>query len=217
MNLSLDEYRALVAKAFRGVGYVWGLTEDASWAARRLAEVDGSSPDGVISLLEQIDSSSANAAQRMPGADWTCSADALCPVCVGTSLLDRGSSVLDEPLTFGSTLTPELLAPFLAELVRHTHGIEATWDSGGCRVERGAIALFGSRTPMASSVTITKRTASERSSVHDADAQTSSNVNSRVVLQTEQVLRLEHFAHRIYAPATEESRAGAGAGTSDND
>ncbi len=227
MNLSLDEYRALVAKAFRGVGYSWGLTEDASWAARRLAEVDAQSPAAVVAMLDYLEQSGSPMADhespattsavlsRMPAADWTCTADALCPVCVGTALLDSGRSALDERLTLGPTLTAELLAPFCAQLLGSDPAVlTIDWESGDCRVSQGSLVFSGNRSVVAPTVTISKRMGSDPA--RDAGSDPTPRT-SRVVVDPLQFQRLEALAHRIYAPATEESRAGAGAGTTDND
>lgn len=217
MNLSLDEYRALVAKAFRGVGYPWGLTEDASWAARRLAEVDASSPAVVVALLDRLnlDDTGAETLSRMPSADWTCAADALCSVCVGTALVDLGVSAVAEPLLLGPTLAPEFLAPFLVEvLTLHPspdHSFAIDWGSGRATVSATTIVFAGERNQVATTVTIRSNNGSEQEPHNGSEA------NTRVILQTHQIQRLERYAQRIYAPATDASRAGAGAGTSDND
>ncbi len=223
MNLSLDEYRALVAKAFRGVGYPWGLTEDASWAARRLAELDGSSPAAVVGLLDQLASRDSDVL-GMPEADWTSANEGvLCPVCVGTSLLDRGVSDLDNPLSLGRTFTPELLVPFVFELLGSgTASFVVEWPEGASHITAQNTVFYGDITTMTDSVTITRATQSEDHGRHLSGLAgrspcVSGQSNNRVILDIPLVQRLEQLAHRTYAPATDASRAGAGAGTTDND
>lgn len=223
MNLSLDEYRALVAKAFRGVGYPWGLTEDASWAARRLAELDGSSPAAVVGLLDQVASQTAPGVLGMPEADWTSAKDrTLCPICVGTSLLDRGASELENPLTLGATSTPELLVPFLSELLSSRQvSFVVEWSGGASHITAQNIVFYGQRTRMSPSLTITSSAQSDLAphiaALDGGSPASSGKSNNRVILDVPLVQRLEQLAHRTYAPATDASRAGAGAGTTDND
>lgn len=219
MNLSLDEYRALVAKAFRGVGYPWGLTEDASWAARRLAEIDRRSPTAVLSLLEQVDQldpASTPVLAGMPvstsAPTWSSDGDALCPVCVGTTLLDRGPVSLGEAIVLGPTRTPALLVPFLYELIASpVDALVVDWGEGTFRLSAGQTELTGGSPEIVDSVTI--RLDPKSAAEDGADAQQ----NWRVRLEHGQIEQFEKYAHRTYAPATEASRQGAGAGTTDND
>ena len=221
MNLSLDEYRALVAKAFRGVGYEWGLTEDAAWAARRLAEFDAASPAMVLALLEAMDAEPP-LSSHMPLADWTTDGAALCPIMVGTSLSDLagfpGASRMDRrKLTLSTTWAPILIAPFLMRLsARASEGIEysATWDGGACTAAEAELRIEGESVLTARSVRIVE---SEPESSVVQNSGDRPHRLSRVDLDPTVLKGLERLAHRVYAPATDASRDGAGAGTTDND
>jgi len=206
MNLSFDEYGALVAKAFRGVGYAWGQTEDAAWAARKLADVDEGSSAAVLTLLDHVDGDPL--AERMPNDAWGCSADALCPISVGTALLDLGCP---DRLALGPTLVPQLLAPFMQLLVEteDSKGISIEWGAGNCTVTSETFEFAGERRSLADEVVVRR-----------VEPQGNPEPLSlgRVILEESTVSRFEAYAHRVYAPATEASRdAGAGAGTLDND
>ncbi len=206
MNLSLDEFRALVAKAFRGAGYSWGLTEEGSFAARRLAEFGLPSGDMVVRLLRQVDGSAV--ADVMPDDAWVAAGGTLCPVCVGASISDLGGCA---DLVLGATIEPLFIAPFLAETLdaAKPEGYEVTWLTGRCMVAADSISVTGELPEAPVEVTIERFT--------DLDAAESQSAG-RVELSNETMAALEHLAHRVYAPATEASRlAGAGAGLRDDD
>jgi hypothetical protein len=157
----------------------------------------------------------------MPNDDWLGPAGTLCPICVGTSLVDRGGC---EELTIGATAQPLLIAPFLITSITTfaggiadrsgepgidpTVGYAMTWDGGRCEVASTGIAVTGDLPAVPVGLTI-------RRGLVKVDQQT---VSRRVLLTDEHFSQLQHFAHRVYAPATEASRAaGAGAGATDND
>ena len=202
MNLSLGEFSALVAKAFRGAGCSWGMTEEASFSARRLAEFGFPAGEIIVRLLGSI--SGAAPGSLMPRADWQAPSDALCAVCVGTSIGDQagcGDLVLDP------THEPALLAPLLMETLspKSPTGYVLEWDGGGCEVTATAITAVGELPVGAVAVRISRR---ELDAVYPVTA-------TRVGLDAETMAALEGFAHNIYAPATEASR-NAGAGGADD-
>lgn len=203
MDLSLGEFRALVAKAFRGAGYSWGLTEEAAFAAGRLASSGLPAGEIVVRLLQAIDQQPV--ADLMPDEQWSGQENGLCPVCVGTTLADQGGC---DGLELGPTLEPVLLAPFLGSTLDPSANgsYTITWDDGSCIVgaERGtgglSITLVGDLATMAGEVTI------QQSSTPPVEA----DPTSRIEIDDATANELDRFAHRVYAPATDESRAGAG-------
>ncbi len=203
MNLSLGEFQALVAKAFRGGGYSWGLTEDASFVARRIAESGLPAGEMAVRLLDRVDGGPLT--DRMPDERWDTSGSGLCPVCVGASIADQSGC---DRLEIGPTFEPVFLAPFLASTVRtqRGYGYLIEWPSGRCEVSATGISVQDPSPPGAVPLTVSRqRMTIERSSRLD-----------RVELSEVTYERLSVFAHRTYAPATEASRiAGAGAETDD--
>jgi hypothetical protein len=210
MNLSLGEYSALVAKAFRGVGYSWGLTEEASFSARRLAEVGFPSGDMAVRLLDQVDLVST--ADVMPDARWTSPGPALCSICVGTSIADLGGC---GELSLGPTIEPLFVAPFLSRTLGEARpGYVIEWDGGACEVSDGRISSSG-RPPIGPCRIVIKP---RQADADQADGVVDIALHRRVELSDATMAALGAFAHRLYAPATEASRiAGAGAGLTDND
>lgn len=204
MNLSFGEFGALVAKAFRGAGYSWGLTEDASFAAQRLAEFDASAGDAVVRLLHTT--SGIDTTTLMPNAEWASVGDLLCPVCVGATMIDSGQC---PEVVFDGLVEPALLTPFLARLAEGSHGYSLEWTDGSCEVTAEATAFTGELPRAATSVRLSAR----------ADAPLGTIVRlTRVELDEATSSTLASFAQRTYAPATEESRlTGAGAGILDED
>lgn len=214
MNLSHGEFRALVAKAFRGAGYPWGLTEEASFSAGWLAERRVDAGAIVVDLLTAVDGLPTHG--LMPDQDWSSNGGPLCPICVGTSIADQAAY---QDLSIGLTLTPVLIAPFLATtLQRAGHGSSQTeadsdgylitWRRGSCEVDSETMVMTGNSPADAEPLKISPRRIKK----------TGGPDHRRVDLDEATFAALDRFAHRVYAPATEASRnAGAGAGTTDND
>lgn len=205
IDLSLGEFGAIVAKAFRGAGYSWGLAEDASFAARRLAAHGLPSGSMASSLLSAVDGHPTTA--LMPTAEWTSTGDVLCPICVATSIIDLGG--LDS-LTLDSVVEPLFVAPILgASLARGAdRGYSLAWPGGGAAVSSASISVHGEAPSGPVKLVIARS---------DSTAVTS-EIRNRIVVGNETLAHLEAFAHRVYAPATDASReSGAGAGLLDND
>lgn len=203
VNLSLGEFRALVAKAFRGAGYSWGLTEDAAFASMRLAEFGLEAGPVVARLLEATQGFVTT--QLMPSETWECEGALLCPVCVGTSLVDVGECA---EVSLDRVAEPILLAPFLLSLIEPGgDGFVIAWDGGRCEVGIDSITQSGSAADDLQTVVITRQRVNR----------TASTRQSRVELDMATQTAIEAFAHRTYAPATEASRrAGAGASRDDD-
>lgn len=208
MNLSLGEFRALVAKAFRGAGYSWGLTEDAAFASVRLAECGVDVGPAVVRLLHATEGQPP--ASLMPTEAWECAGNILCPICVGTCIVDQGDC---NNLSVERVAEPMFLAPFLLALLdrrgESTDGFVVAWQGGQCEVANGTIVLTGNPMADGSTVNIAPQVFAPGGEAPRT---------SRVELDEETKTALEAFAHRTYAPATEASRlAGAGAGLLDDD
>lgn len=205
MNLSLGEFRALVAKAFRGAGYPWGLTEDGAYAARRLAEFGLDSGPMVVRLLQFADGRPLIDLLPDIDAPTTESRSPRCPVCVGATLADRG---LGPPLVIGTVVEPLLAGPIIATAMSRTGKVvRLSWDSGALTLGDDRFSLDGALPDGPIVVTAGQ----------SSTPATTEITHTRVELDDLTFDALERFAHRTYAPATDASRQGAGAGLSDND
>lgn len=208
MNLSFGEYQALAAKALRGVGYSWGVTEDGAFALRQLAQQGFSTGKMLTRLLVYVDSH--DVAAMIPNEDWVCTGDALCPLGVGTTIADRAGC---NSLSLGAVVEPVLVAPFLASTLgsRPNDHYVLSWAGSRCLVTGEGIWLAG-MTPSGPVNTTITRTAAEVPSTSQHKKV------DRVEIDDETMSEILHFAHRTYAPATEASRlSGAGAGLVDDD
>jgi hypothetical protein len=205
MNLSRGEYRSLVAKAFRGASYPWGLTEDAGFAAVRAAELGLGSPNMVVRLLETVDGRPTSS--LMPSRPGASHANASCPVCLGAALVDAR---FDERLEVEVIAAPLLVVPFLHEIVRTdgASGFRVGWAEGEAVVDPAGAVVSGQSPTGPTVVRI----------VPDASVSGLTKRCTRVEVDANTIASLEWFARRTFAPATESGRvSGAGAGTHDND
>lgn len=212
LDLSLGEFRALVAKAGRGAGFSWGLADDLAYSARRLAEFGVGSGPMVVSLLERIEN--AELSQLMPTSEWQASGELLCPICTGASIADAVSPASPQRRDVGPVMEPAFVAPLVsAALGPDQRNCVVSWDDGECVAGADSLRLTGTipAEPAMISVQWGSTTASPKEGADGVG-------HDRVSLPSATFEALEQWAHRTYAPATDESRAaGAGSDQSDND
>ena len=210
MTLSLNEIEATAKKAARGAGYSWGLAEEAGRATRWLCCYDLDGCAALAGLLDRTDGANIADWSPVPGdAVWSASDGLLCPLATGAAISDRAHEISEGEIRLGEIAKPIMLAPFAAYVAQQIGKpvsfkcSEAEFLTDGERISLkgrppevspwASIAIGGAvDEPM-------KRR--QRGNPDAGDWKT-----------------LTAFAHRTYAPATEESRIkGAGAGLSDND
>lgn len=194
MSWSVGESGALALKAARGAGMSWGQAEEASFAVRWLQQRGA---PGVEALANYLANS---------GTDSTVA----CPLLIGTALSD---TAITPPADIGMVHQPMLLIPFVASIATDVpvrlsindtiidvfpdHFI--TLDTlADISVATGTVTIIGS--PITAF-----RAPADGSSPRVPDTAESAMTN------------LAELAANTYAPATEESRAGAGSGMNDND
>lgn len=213
-RVSLAEIDALGRKAARGAGYPWGMAEEAGRAARWLAAWGLPGPETLLAALEEMDGAVGAHAPRAGSRPWQAAASALCPICTGAALSDRAEEIRDgAPQRLSAVLFPLLMLPALCRAARDL--------DFAIRLDGGAFKATATR---------------EGPAAADWGAADVSRLDSLVIARAEQppcpplrqrpdahrlpvaVWRgLDRFAHRTYAPATEASRQGAGAGVRDTD
>ncbi|KIC23030.1 MULTISPECIES: DUF3726 domain-containing protein [unclassified Leisingera] len=209
MSYALNEVEATAKRAARGAGYDWGLAEEAAKATRWLCAqgLDGS--DVLAGLLEAgyaVDLS-AHVPQGLQ-AEWQAAAP-LCPLVTGAALSDCAARLQAAPLAIGPVSQPAMILPFAAMAARRLavcvtvegEGFQAVTDGTGLQCE-GTLPNEAAR--------LTIRAAGSLSNPYPTCTRAEPEEAAWAVLN--------RFAHKTYAPATEESRRlGAGAGLSDND
>lgn len=216
MSYSLNEIEALCKKAARGAGYSWGMAEEAGKAARWLASYDLAGPEHLAALLAQNDGLPlADFAPQNLSKVLAAYSGPICPLAGGAALCDSA----DQLATPGGTemskvMHPMLVIPFAASAsVYLKRSVALYWDNVKIHISASGIRVTGSRTDM--EVSLTDALRCEVSDEPALDFQTPSY---RGDVSLAAWTALSAFAHRTYAPATEESRIlGAGAGVADND
>ena len=161
---------------------------------RELSEETGLGPEHVELL----------GATPQPGPIWEAASGRLCPVATGAALSDHAHA-LGAETRLGAITQPLLLLPFAAFLARDKGTISVAWEGGGA-VTDGQVSTHG--TTPAWSLWATLRLGGTLEAPRAP--------GSRADPAPEAWASLAAFAHRTYAPATEESRQ-KGAGPSDTD
>ncbi len=213
--LSCAEIEALSLKAARGAGLSWGMAEEAGFAATWLETRGLEGANTLLALLDLCGAGDlASLAPDIEDRTWRASGTHLCPLAAGTALSDfRGLAQADvnvAPLTFENVAHPLLLLPYVHALARASgFAVQVTSAGGACAVDpdgavRGDMAACADRcdlTLSAKPVTSEPITPSKIPCVIDKDI----------------LRRLQDYAMRTTVPASDASRAGAGAATPDND
>jgi hypothetical protein len=216
LRLTQGEVEALCLKAARGAGMSWGLAEEAGFAAGWLARIGLNGPGLLLRLLDRM--GGATAPDQRPaqtGAQWAAAADRpLCPIALGAALSDRiglPDGADRAPQTTGPVAAPALiLSPLASAAARTGQGFRAEW--GGCRVavgprgltvEAGAQGLADAEAEALRVVAIAAPSLPPPPPLAPCTHDT--------------IRRLDAFAMRTTVPASATSRAGAGAGDTDND
>ena len=208
MTLALNEVEATAKKAARGVGYSWGLAEEAGKAVRWLCARDVDGCAALAALLERIDGVDQAALLPVPGNDVWAASGIVCPFMAGVALSDR-AAILGGGLTIENVICPILLAPFAAS-VAETREVMVSMRFDGVTVSTDGVELSitGDWNVRAATIGLDLKGKLGSLLPHSTRAHPDKSVWDV----------LNQFAHRTYAPATEESRLkGAGAGLSDND
>lgn len=210
MICSLNEIEALSRKAARGAGMSWGLAEESGKAVRWLSEAGFPGPQLLVDLLRLNDGTAyADLAPTQVNGVWTAPKGVLCPIIVGALICDRADALTGgETLKLGAVAVPLLLAPFVHEAARSAEvtfalqwpGVTLVPGGGlpGARGDEGDLCATGATSV---SLAVNQEMVPRRAR---------SEAGRRVTPAT--LVALEGFAMRTYAPATEASRAGAGAG-----
>ena len=212
MTLSLNEIEVTARKAARGAGYAWGLAEEAGKATRWLCAhgIDGCA--ALAGLLTRVDS--ADLSDRSPitdGPAWKAPGGTLCPLIAGAALSDRAYQVGGSELRLENVTLPILLAPFAALLGQQTgQTVTVAWPGTQLCTDGARIGLTGALRDDPGTATVTVTAGGTIDAPNPARGRADPDPAAWKTLNA--------FAHRTYAPATEESRLrGAGAGLSDND
>jgi hypothetical protein len=216
MSHSLNEIEALAKRAARGTGLSWGQSEETGKAVRWLASHRLPGVALLASVLAQNDGLlHDDVAPLSFQGTWEASSGTLCPLAAGMALNDCADRLeAGQNIEMARVSHPLLVLPFAAWAAIHISSpISVNWS--GVRIDTDGYGLWidtprdilGETTPV-----------SMRFTLADLREDPASQPELRGEIDKAAWQQLNNFAHRTYAPATEESRLlGAGAGVSDND
>lgn len=238
IELSNNEAASLVKLAARGVGYPWGVCEEAAHISHWFAERQLPGVELFSVLFAWVDEQElSQLVLQLNDNRWSCHRDQLCPLFCGSAIIDSASSLLNvDNIELINVVCPMLLLPFISEAsVMLEKPIRVSWKEGELVVNCTSIQpVEGDVEQLISansldSIFINLANDSSNSQLSSTDSNVdlndaaakqlwSTTFHSRVTIELNKLSLLKQYAHRTYAPATEESRlSGAGAGTSDND
>ncbi|MGX9355584.1 DUF3726 domain-containing protein [Roseobacteraceae bacterium S113] len=211
MTYSLNEVEAHAKKAARGGGYDWGVAEEAGKAVRWLAS---HGLPGAAALAAHLDLLADDGPPQALDGDWFSATGALCPLTAGAALNDCADLLnVAHGQTMKTVTQPLLVVPFAAWAALQIKAqLTVVWDSVAATTNGYDLHIEGSEDDLNAPQT----TALRCSLAHSNHALVAPGSRGKICPKV--WAKLNTFAQRTYAPATEASRLlGAGAGVSDND
>jgi len=213
VNVSLNEVEALARKAIRGVGYSWGLAEEAGKSARWLCQYDFDGCATLARFLALADDGQLCEGQlsiELQGVQIRADNGSLvCPIVTGSALLDLAHLNQQSNAELHFVAEPELLLFFVSSIARINNvTLSMSWPCGEASFSAEHIGIVGELPAKLELLRLqTGRKCGEPR-----------KICQRAETAAQSWSILDRFAQRTYAPSTEQSRlAGAGAGLSDND
>ena len=214
-KLTLAEIESSLRKAARAVGLDWGLAEEAGKAARWLAAFGMPGPEILLTHLQRIEG--ADYAELIPDCGrepWRSPGGLLCPVVTGAALADRSARMLTgKDFDLGRTAHPLLLVAMLGQAARHHRTAFATrWAGVQVNCLADSLQIIGVREDLLLAEADTVNCRQDDDAVAEIQASTLAyEIDGDIWRQ------IDALAFKTYVPASDASRAGAGAGLTDND
>ena len=207
MIYSLNEIDAQCKKAARGVGLQWGFAEEIGKAVRWLAAYELPGVSVFADYLKHKDNQPEQLQGPLPGTAANAinppDGAMLCPLLTGAFLCDAHGS--DENIQLYKLGYPLLLLPYLVQIANTNQtAVSFNYEDNQFRFCSGHLGSVSTQT-------VTCAQASQAScQQQDATIEGSTaKVTGQQINQTDWQI-LTRFAARIYVPATEASRQGAG-------
>ena len=214
MDRSLNEIEAMAKKAARGAGLPWGLAEDVGKSVRWLEAYDLGGTEILARYLSSMGSlTTFQTGPTSVNGIWTAPCGTLCPIVTGAALSDHASKIKRGAKGMSKIRFPLLLVPYAAAAAERIHQpITLLWKGARITVDGKKVAVNGDATNVRTDKAIALRC---QITAEDWDGYSAKLRGDVDPIAWD---KLGEFAHKTYAPATEESRlSGAGAGTTDND
>ena len=214
-KLTLAETESYLRKVARACGLDWGIAEEAGKAARWLAAFKLPGPESMLAHLQHLAGQDYAAFIPDCGAQpWQSSGGLLCPIITGAALADRSAQMLEGKIfELGSTAYPLLLAATVGQAARcHRTVFTTAWAGVEVSCFENGLSIDGNRDDLLLAQV-------DAVSCRQNDLSSPQQLPSTLAYAIDNDIFkcIGELAFQTYAPATEESRAGAGAGLIDND
>jgi hypothetical protein len=214
-QVTLAEIEFYGRKAARALQLDWGICEEAGKAARWLAAFDLPGPELLLGYFAQINNK--NYADFIPECNqspWQSPAHIMCPVIAGAALADRSAMMLEgTQFELLHVAYPLLLVATVGQAARCRKTVfTVRWSEVSVSCFESGISVDGNRDNLfLDRVDSMICHQNEGASPRQLPLTTAYSVDDEIWQQ------IDALAFQTYAPATEGSRAGAGAGLTDND
>ena len=216
LMFSLNEIEVMGKRAARGAGLSWGMAEEAGKAVRWLYAHGLPGTAMLADLLTRNDGRCYDDLVPVPVEGvWHACSGQLCPLIAGAALEDRAQSIAaGHEIRLGPTAYPLLLAPYAAAVAATTNlAVALSWAGVAMTFERERVAVE----PPGAAV-LSRCAPDVRCRLDGNGTATPSPRTALEIVDATAWSRLDAFAQRTFAPATEASRlVGAGAGLADSD
>jgi hypothetical protein len=212
---TLAEIEVYMRKAAQATGLGWGLAEESGKAARWLAAFDLPGPAIMLAHLNNLDG--VNYQAFIPDCSlepWQSSGGVLCPIISGAAIADRSAQMLEgKQFNLGKTAFPILLAAAVGQAARcHKTVFSTGWAGVSVSCFENGLSVEGNRDDLL--LTQVESVSCQRGNASIPQLEPSTMA---CAIDADIWAVIDQLAFKTYAPATEESRAGAGAGMIDND
>ena len=206
LNFSLNEVEALVKKACRGSKLNWGASAETAKATRWLIQQGQDPLPLLLEFLRRNDSVTHESVAPINLDEvWQAPSGALSPVMAGLCLTDLSGQLDHTSIEMKDVSAPLLMLGFLGRAAGG-RTLEVTTDRAMALTDGQTLALQGDWSR------------AQKVSIHVCHTQLSPTPTmTRAEIDDNTYQGLDEFCQRTYAPATEASRQGAGAGLTDND
>ncbi|WP_171103236.1 MULTISPECIES: DUF3726 domain-containing protein [unclassified Ruegeria] len=216
MSHSLNEIETMSKRAARGAGLPWGLAEEAGKTTRWLSAYGFPGVNLLVDLLEMHDALPILDVSpvSLEAETWSAPIGRMSPLIANASVSDCAARLLSRgTITLENVDLPLLAVPSIGA-VASTLGVSVVveWQNARLVADGSAICVEGD--PKA----LEARHAAKMVFSIPAELKHRQEPMLRARLSDRSWSKLSAFAHRTYAPATEESRQlGAGSSRNDND
>lgn len=214
-KITLAEIEFYLRKVARAVELDWGIAEEAGKAARWLAAFNLPGPELLLNHLQNIEGKDYRG--LIPDCSqsvWQAESDTICPVIAGAALADRSAQMLEgKVFELTNVAFPLLLAATVGQAARcHQTTFTTSWAGVSVSCYENGLSIEGNRDDL-----LLEKV--DRVSCYKNEGTAPQQLPSTLSYSIDENIwqLIDAMAFRTYAPATEESRAGAGAGLTDND